>query len=48
LRAVAGVVATTDPKVAFKDVDYALFLGAMPRKAGMERKDLLIANAGMC
>ncbi|HEU4952535.1 MAG TPA: malate dehydrogenase [Holophagaceae bacterium] len=43
----AGVVATDDPKVAFKDADYALLVGAMPRKAGMERGDLLSANGGI-
>jgi len=44
LPLLAGVVATADEKVGFKDVDYALMLGAMPRKEGMERKDLLAAN----
>ena len=41
----AGVVATDDPNVAFKDSDYALLVGARPRGPGMERKDLLEANA---
>jgi len=41
----AGVVITDDPKVAFKDVDVALLVGARPRSKGMERKDLLEANA---
>lgn len=41
----AGVVATDDPEVAFKDSDYALLVGARPRGPGMERKDLLEANA---
>ncbi len=41
----AGVVQTDDPKVAFKDADYALLVGARPRSKGMERKDLLEANA---
>lgn len=40
-----GIVATGDPKVAFKDVDVALLVGARPRGPGMERKDLLSANA---
>lgn len=40
-----GVVATDDPNVAFKDSDFALLVGAMPRKKGMERKDLLTANS---
>lgn len=43
----AGVVATDDPNVAFKDVDYALLVGARPRGKGMERKDLLEANAAI-
>ncbi len=41
----AGMEAHGDPMTAFKDTDYALLVGAMPRKAGMERKDLLSANA---
>jgi len=41
----AGVVATDSPDVAFKDSDYALLVGARPRGPGMERKDLLEANA---
>jgi len=41
----AGLVATDDPNVAFKDCDYALLVGARPRGPGMERKDLLEANA---
>jgi len=41
----AGVVGTDDPNVAFKDVDYALLVGARPRSQGMERKDLLQENA---
>ena len=39
------IVATDDPKVAFKDCDYAMLVGARPRGPGMERKDLLLANA---
>lgn len=39
------LVATTDPMVAFKDCDIAILVGAMPRTTGMERKDLLKANA---
>ena len=42
-----SIVATDDPNVAFKDCDYALLVGAMPRKQGMERKDLLSANGGI-
>ena len=41
----AGVVATDDANVAFKDAAYALLVGARPRGPGMERKDLLEANA---
>ncbi len=41
----AGIVATGDPMVAFKDADVALLVGARPRGPGMERKDLLSANA---
>jgi malate dehydrogenase len=43
----AGTVASDDPNVAFGDVDYALLVGAMPRKDGMERADLLGANGGI-
>jgi malate dehydrogenase len=39
-----GMVAASDPVVAFKDVDVALLVGARPRGPGMERKDLLEAN----
>ncbi len=42
-----GIVATDKLDVAFKDVDYALLVGSMPRKDGMERKDLLTANGGI-
>ncbi len=42
-----GVVATDDANVAFKDVDYALLVGARPRGPGMERKDLLEANGAI-
>ncbi len=41
----AGMEAHSDPMTAFKDVDYALLVGARPRGPGMERKDLLSANA---
>jgi len=43
----AGMVQTDDPNVAFKDADYALLVGARPRGPGMERKDLLEANAAI-
>jgi malate dehydrogenase len=39
-----GMLAASDPAVAFKDVDIALLVGARPRGPGMERKDLLEAN----
>ena len=39
------IVATDDPNVAFKDSNFAMLVGAMPRKKGMERKDLLTANS---
>lgn len=39
------VIGTDDPKVAFKDADYALLVGARPRGPGMERADLLQGNA---
>lgn len=39
-----GVVATDQESVAFKDIDVAILVGAMPRRDGMERKDLLAAN----
>jgi malate dehydrogenase len=42
-----GLVVTTDVKEAFSKVDYALLVGAFPRKEGMERKDLLEKNAGI-
>ncbi|MCX7228765.1 MAG: malate dehydrogenase [Burkholderiales bacterium] len=41
----AGMSAHGDPATAFKDADYALLVGARPRGPGMERKDLLAANA---
>ncbi|AQU81842.1 MAG: malate dehydrogenase [Halomonas sp.] len=44
---VQDVVATDDPNVAFKDADFALLVGARPRGPGMERKDLLEANAAI-
>ena len=41
----AGMTAHSDPMTAFKDIDIALLVGARPRGPGMERKDLLSANA---
>src|SRR3990170_7840905 len=43
----AGMVKTDDADTAFGDVDVALLVGAMPRKEGMERADLLGANGGI-
>lgn len=43
----AGVVTSDDPSVVFKDADYALLVGARPRGPGMERGDLLQANAAI-
>ena len=42
-----GIVATDDPNVAFKDADIALLVGSRPRGPGMERSDLLEANAAI-
>ena len=42
-----SIVCTDDANVAFKDSDYALLVGARPRGPGMERKDLLEANAAI-
>ena len=44
---VSGYVVTDDVNEAFKDVDYALLVGAKPRGPGMERSDLLEANGGI-
>jgi malate dehydrogenase len=44
---VAGIIPTDDPNVAFKDTDYAILVGARPRGPGMERSDLLKANAAI-
>jgi malate dehydrogenase len=43
----AGITCTDDPNVAFAGSDYALLVGARPRGPGMERKDLLEANAAI-
>jgi malate dehydrogenase len=43
----AGVVATSDPKIALKDCDVAIFVGGFPRGPGMERKDLISKNAAI-
>lgn len=42
---VAGIVQTDDPDIAFRDAEFCLLVGARPRGPGMERKDLLQANA---
>lgn len=38
------IIPTADEKTAFTDIDAAFLVGAMPRREGMERKDLLAAN----
>ncbi len=43
----AGMELTSDLKVAFEGVSWALLVGSVPRKAGMERKDLLGVNGGI-
>jgi malate dehydrogenase len=43
----AGMEAHSDPMAAFKDTDYALLVGSMPRKAGMERAELLSINGAI-
>jgi malate dehydrogenase len=40
-----SVTASDDPQIAFRDCEVAMLVGARPRSAGMERKDLLLANA---
>ena len=42
-----NIVCTSDLNVAFKDVNWALLVGAVPRKDGMERADLLAVNGGI-
>ena len=42
-----NIVATSDANVAFKDIDWGLLVGSVPRKAGMERNDLLRVNGGI-
>ena len=44
---ISGLVATDDPAVAFKGADYVVFLGAFPRREGMERKDVMAKNVGI-
>jgi malate dehydrogenase len=44
---VQGLIPTDDADVAFKDADYALLVGSRPRGPGMERKDLIEANAAI-
>jgi len=43
----SDITATVNVTEAFTDIDYAILVGAMPRRQGMERKDLLKANAGI-
>jgi malate dehydrogenase len=47
LPLLAGVVTTTDPAVAAKGVDVAVMVGGFPRKAGMERKDVMAKNVAI-
>jgi len=47
LPLLSGVVTTTDPEVAFKDVDVAILVGGFPRKEGMERKDVMAKNVAI-
>ena len=42
-----AIEVSADPREAFKDVDWALLVGSVPRKAGMERSDLLKINGGV-
>jgi malate/lactate dehydrogenase len=42
-----SVTPTSDYKVAFTDMDIGIFLGGFPRKAGMERKELMSKNCGI-
>ena len=46
-RLLAGVEATADLKTAFDGTSWALLVGSIPRKAGMERGDLLSVNGGI-
>jgi len=41
------IVTTSDPNVAFNDIDWGLLVGSVPRKDGMERNDLLRVNGGI-
>lgn len=41
------IIQSDDPKIAFKDADIALLVGARPRSKGMERKDLIEANGAI-
>ena len=41
------IITTSDPNVAFKDIDWGLLVGSVPRKEGMERNDLLRVNGGI-
>jgi len=43
----SSVTCTADPTIAFRDADWALLVGSVPRKGGMERKDLLMINGGI-
>ena len=41
------IIPTSDPTQSFQDADVIIMVGAMPRKEGMQRKDLLQANAAI-
>ena len=43
----AGIVISTDPVEACKDVDVAVMVGGFPRKGGMERKDVMAKNVAI-
>jgi malate dehydrogenase len=43
----AGITVPDDPAIAFHDIDAAILVGSRPRSKGMERRDLLSANAGI-
>ena len=42
-----SIIATTDVETAFRNIDVAILVGALPRRQGMQRKDLLAANANI-
>jgi malate/lactate dehydrogenase len=46
-KLVKEIIATTNPEIAFKNIEIAIFVGAFPRLKGMDRKELLSKNAGI-